>query len=111
MIDGIESLCEVKRNDQSKTTIVKITKHNVRNVKQFRRRVVKSMKIWQEGRTLKLKQSIKLWEADILSFERKEESKIRRRKEGEEGLLVLGMERTIECFQQGKVWEKEKFNI
>ena len=37
MIDDIENLCEVKRNDGSKATIVEITKHDVRDVKQFRR--------------------------------------------------------------------------
>ena len=49
MIDGIESLCEVQRNDGSKVTIVEIMKHD-RNVKQFRHRAVKSTKIILTGR-------------------------------------------------------------
>lgn len=44
MIDDIENLCEVKRNDGSKATIVEITKHDVRDVKQFRRRAMRLMK-------------------------------------------------------------------
>ena len=36
MIDGFS---EVQRNNGSKATIVKITKHNVRDAKQFRRAV------------------------------------------------------------------------
>jgi len=47
------------------------------------------------------------------SFERKEGSEIGRKEEGEEGLLVLRIGRTIECFQEeGKILRKgEKFNI
>jgi len=38
------------------------------------------------------------------SFERKEGSEIERKEEGEEGLLVLRIGRTIECFQEeGKI--------
>ena len=44
MIDGIESLCEIQRNDGSKATIVEITKHNVKDMKQFLRRAVRSTK-------------------------------------------------------------------
>ena len=44
MIDDIESLCEVQCNDGNKATIVEITKHDIRDVKQFRRRAVRSTK-------------------------------------------------------------------
>jgi len=44
MIDGTESLCKGQRNDGSKATIVEITKHNIRDVKQFHRRAVRSTK-------------------------------------------------------------------
>jgi len=37
MIDDIKSLCEVQRNDGSKATIIEITKHDVKDVKQIRR--------------------------------------------------------------------------
>jgi len=50
MIDGIESLCEVQRNDGSKATIVEIMKHDVRDVKQFRHCAVKSTKTILTGR-------------------------------------------------------------
>ena len=76
MTDGIESLCEVQRNDGSKATIVEIMKHD-RNVKQFRHRAVKStntvktdrkdIKIWDK--------SIKLWETDIATLREKGRAK------------------------------------
>jgi len=46
MIDGIESLCEVQRNDGNKMIIVEIMKHDV---KQFRR-AVRSTKTRLTGR-------------------------------------------------------------
>ena len=49
MIDDIENLCEVKRNDGSKATIVEITKHDVKDVKQFHCRVMRLTKIRLPG--------------------------------------------------------------
>jgi len=76
MINGIESL-EVQHNDESKATIVEITKHDIRDVKQFRHRTVRSTKIrLTEGKDIKIwDKDIKLWEANILEqlWEKKEE--------------------------------------
>ena len=97
----------VKRNDESKVTIVEITKHDVRDVKQSSVVVLWDRKLdWQEGRILKLETKALSWEKQIYSssFERKEGNEIGRKDGREEGLLVLGMGRTIECFQEeGKV--------
>jgi len=61
MINGIESLCEI-HNDGSKATIIEITKHDVRDVKQFRRCAVRSMKTrLTGGKDIKIEdKSIKL---------------------------------------------------
>ena len=54
---------------------------------------------WQEGRILKLETKALSCEKQIyLSFERKGGSEVGRKEEGEEGLLVLRMGKTIECF-------------
>ena len=89
MIDGIENLCEVQRNDGSKVTIVEITKHDVRDVKQFRRRAVRSTKTRLTGdKDIKIgDKSIKLWEADIFKQLWEGGGEIERKDEGEKGLL------------------------
>ena len=49
MTDDIENLCEIQGNDGSKA-IVEITKHDVGDLKQFRRYVMRSTKTRLTGR-------------------------------------------------------------
>ena len=78
-----------------------MSKHDVKD--EARREAipssVRSTKIRLTGGLLKLEAKALSYEKQIYSssFERKRESEIGRKEEGEEGLLVLGMGKT-ECF-------------